>query len=270
MNRGYVKIWRKLADNGLLSHADACQLFLFLMVKATHKPHKILVGSQVLTLEPGQFFTGRQWLARELGSTEKKVRTSLEVLRKTGIIDQQTTSKGSIISLINWSAYQDERPTEGQHLGQQRASRGPAEGQQRATKQTHNTETQEEEESPHTPLAGGESEGDPETRQPYTADFETLWSAYPRRSGKGQAWTSWQKLKRQKIFPGLEAMVKAIEAQARSPSWSDPKYIPHLSTWLNGHRWLDETNTAQQDSKKERNIKALQEWTPPRGNHEAY
>ena len=40
----------------------------------------------------------------------------------------------------------------------------------------------------------------------------------------------------------LAAMLAAVEAQKRSLKWQEDggKFIPHLSTWLNQGRWMDE------------------------------
>lgn len=114
MNRGYIKIWRKIEDNGLISNADACQLLVFLLIKASRVTRKIMVGTQLVTLNSGQFFAGRKQLAQALNSSEQKVRTALKVLEKLEIISQQPTSKGTVISIINWDKYQNEQPAANQ------------------------------------------------------------------------------------------------------------------------------------------------------------
>ena len=122
MNRGYVRVWRKIEDSGIIGNADLCQMLMYLMLKATHKDRKITVGTKVITLKPGQFFTGRKQLASALGSTEQRIRTCLKSLEKCEIINQQSTSYGSIISLINWDKYQCDQPTTNQHINQQSTS----------------------------------------------------------------------------------------------------------------------------------------------------
>ena len=144
MNRGYIKLWRKIEDSGLLGNAELCQLFMFLMVKVTHKPRKIIVGPQAIALKPGQYFAGRKQLACELNSTEQKIRTALSTLQKLEIINQQPTSKGTVISLVNWGKYQDEQPALDQHFNQQLTSSQPAPNQHLTTKQTHNTENKKD------------------------------------------------------------------------------------------------------------------------------
>jgi len=80
-------------------------------------------------------------------------------------------------------------------------------------------------------------------------DFDTFWSAYPVKKGKGAAEKSWQKLS-----PDLQTVIIAIEAQKQSDQWTKDKgkFIPYPATWLNQKRWEDEvevTNTSTKYSK---------------------
>lgn len=61
--------------------------------------------------------------------------------------------------------------------------------------------------------------------------FTQFWTAYPRKTGKGQAMKAW---------PGddlLPAILAALAWQA--PTW-DPKFTKHPATWLNARCWEDE------------------------------
>lgn len=68
--------------------------------------------------------------------------------------------------------------------------------------------------------------------------FDKFWSVYPRHEGKQNALKAFDKLKPDEAL--LEIMINAIVKQKQSDQWSDPQYIPHPATWLNGHRWEDE------------------------------
>jgi len=74
----------------------------------------------------------------------------------------------------------------------------------------------------------------------YHEDFKSIWEKYPRKVGKGAAFTSWKKAK-----PPLTIALAAIEAQKLSAQWKRDggQYIPHLATWLNQKRWQDEVET---------------------------
>lgn len=72
--------------------------------------------------------------------------------------------------------------------------------------------------------------------------FDMAWSEYPRKVGKGQARKAWNAAIKK------EDPVKIIEAlEKHSMAWDgkSPEFIPHLSTWLNGERWLDDLDESE-------------------------
>lgn len=74
--------------------------------------------------------------------------------------------------------------------------------------------------------------------------FERVWSVYPRKVGKDAAAKAFAKRKPDAAL--VDTMVKAIEAQRSSREWQKDggQFIPHLATWLNGGRWMDDTAQA--------------------------
>jgi len=66
--------------------------------------------------------------------------------------------------------------------------------------------------------------------------FDSFWSAYPKKVGKGAAQAAWKKHK-----PDLEKVLAAIKAQSASDQWKKDKgqYIPNPATWINQTRWED-------------------------------
>ena len=132
MERGYVKLWRKTLDSGLLQNATAWQVFGYLLLNATHKRTRLLKDTTPVTLEPGQVLSGRKKIAQECKLSEKNVRTALKLLVNLQIVAIKPTNKYSIITFINWDTYQQEGPagwpTERPASGQQVASTRPASG----------------------------------------------------------------------------------------------------------------------------------------------
>ena len=86
-----------------------------------------------------------------------------------------------------------------------------------------------------------------EKRDPSRA-FEKFWSVYPRHEGKQTAVKAFDKINPDDAL--LETMITAILKQKQSEQWSDPRYIPHPATWLNGHRWEDEPVKGTPDRRK--------------------
>lgn len=96
---------------------------------------------------------------------------------------------------------------------------------------------------PSGPVGASGSEGDPRTDRPrakvplYSADFVTFWSAYPRKTGKGAAWTGWQK-----AGPQLVDVLAALTWQRHTFEWRKDAgaFVPMPATYLNQRRWEDE------------------------------
>lgn len=148
MERGYVKLWRKTLDSGLLQNGPAWQLFGYLLLKATHKPYRQIVGGVVFELLPGQLVFGRVKAGADLGLSEQRIRTAILLLKKMEIITSKVTSKGTIITIVNWHNYQEDTPTVNQQGNQQPnqqvTSIQPALNQHLTTNKNKITRTQEE------------------------------------------------------------------------------------------------------------------------------
>lgn len=101
---------------------------------------------------------------------------------------------------------------------------------------------------PHIELARGRRAG--KTRpslsgQPLARDFtgmqsefDTWWRLYPKKVGKGDAWSAYLKL-----APPFEQLMATTQAYIDSEEWKEREdgsaAIPHPSTFLNGRRWED-------------------------------
>lgn len=133
MEQGYVKLWRKCLDSGLLKNPTAWQLFGYLLLKATHRAHRQLVGGMVFDLQPGDVIFGRSKAADELCVGEQSIRTALKLLEKLEIVTSKATNKCTVISFVNWDRYQDEQPAPNQQTNQHLTSNQPAPNQHLTT-----------------------------------------------------------------------------------------------------------------------------------------
>jgi len=248
MERGYVKLWRKTLDSGLLQNATALQVFIYLLLNTTHKPYRQIVGTSIVDLLPGQIVTGRKAIAKECKLSEKKVRTALKLLENMEIVAIKPTNKFSIISFTNWDTYQQdgptERPAERPTKGQQQASIGPASGH----KQEHNNKRTIEEEKIHcasadAPQAQEEpKQGSPAWKKKKRAEsFARFWDAFGYKRGKGgaeKAWNAIPQLTEELLEKILEAARK--EAAQRSALIESGRTPKMAQGWISERRWEDE------------------------------
>lgn len=111
---GWISLHRKLMDNPIYSNAFMLKLWIHCLMKASHKEHKHLVGNQMVKLEPGQFVTGRHALAVEFNKGAKKDEVVsaitlwrwLKSFEEWQMLNIKTTTKYSIVTVINWSEHQ--------------------------------------------------------------------------------------------------------------------------------------------------------------------
>ncbi len=146
MNRGYIKIWRKIEDSGLLQLPNTMTLFMYLLLRATYQDRKIGTPLGVVELKRGQFISGRHKLAQALDQSEQQIRTGLERLEMLGIISIIATSKYSIYIIENYNNYQDEQiqsTSQQPANNQQITSKQPTDNQQITTKQEGKKEKKE-------------------------------------------------------------------------------------------------------------------------------
>lgn len=73
--------------------------------------------------------------------------------------------------------------------------------------------------------------------------FETLWNIYPRKQDKESARTVWHRLWRRGVLPAVEELIALINRLRSSANWlkEHGRFVPMLTNWLKGHRWLDES-----------------------------
>lgn len=131
MNRGYIKVWRKIDDSGLLHMPNTLALFMFLLMKAMHKDCKVGTPTGIVELKRGQYISGRKKLALELEQSEQEIRTSLSRLTELGIINQQTTNRYTIYTIVKYGEYQDAN----QQTTSTSTNKQPTNNQQTTTKE---------------------------------------------------------------------------------------------------------------------------------------
>ena len=212
MDRGYLKIWRKIEDSGLMQMPNTLALFMFLLLRSTHKTRKIGTPIGVVDLLPGQYISGRTKLAFELEQTEQEIRTGLDRLEKLEILTIKTTSKFSVYTIVNYANYQEQLESSTSTL----TSKQPANNQQTTTKQTHNIKERNNNPPSH---------------------FEMFWEVWPksqRKEAKGKCLEVW---KRKGLDIQITHILAHLEYCKSNGRWNDPKYIEAPLVYLNQSKW---------------------------------
>ena len=130
---GWIKLHRKLIDSPVFDNEKALKVWVWCLLRANHQEKEVLVGLQNVTLQPGEFVTGRNKASEELGLTPSTAWRYLNLLRKLEMLDIKPNSKFSVISLVNWGKYQGSETDNGQQSEQQMDNKRTANGQQMDT-----------------------------------------------------------------------------------------------------------------------------------------
>jgi hypothetical protein len=104
---GWIKLHRKMLDNPIVNKdSEHLAVWIYLLLNATHKDYDVLFEGKRITLKPGQLITGRKTISEKLNISESKVQRILKTFKSEQQIEQQTTSRNRLITIVSWNEYQ--------------------------------------------------------------------------------------------------------------------------------------------------------------------
>ena len=106
-NQGWITLHRKLLDNPISKKPLIAWFFIFCLLRANHKEKKILWNGKEIVIARGSFVSGLRTLSRESGLSLQSVRTGCVTLKSTHMLTIKTTSKWSLITILNYEKYQE-------------------------------------------------------------------------------------------------------------------------------------------------------------------
>jgi hypothetical protein len=114
VDEGWVKLHRKILNNPIMKDSEAFHLLGYFLLKANHKANRFLFNQREIVLDRGQLITGLERISKDTGLTYRQIRTRLALLENLGILTRKTTNRFSIITICNYSNYQDSKNDERQ------------------------------------------------------------------------------------------------------------------------------------------------------------
>ena len=229
MERGYVKLWRKVRDSrshsrGVL-HRALIETFL---VEANWKKG-YFCGQEI---GPGQLAVSVLGLAKEL----KVSRTTLQRAIKDLVADEFITvtnmgNRWTMITLVNWDTYQNNENQNGQPMGNRRAT----DGQPAGIIKEYKKERIKEKNPPLPPL--GEREGGEALAGP-GMEFVELRDAYNqvRAEGPLDGYPEYKALKHSRTYPGNDKLICDFLKRKESGVWN-LGYEIGLARYLKTRLW---------------------------------
>ena len=133
---GWIKLYRQTLDNPIvMKDSDHLAVWIYLILNATHDEYPALFKGEKITLKPGQLITGRKAISNVLGISESKIFRIINCFKSEHQIEQQTSNKNSLISIVNWDLYQS---TEQQIESKMNSNRTASEQQVNTNKNVKN------------------------------------------------------------------------------------------------------------------------------------
>ena len=113
MNKGWICLHRQIQDCWIWNDEPYSkgQAWVDMLLSANHDEKKIRIGSQLVTIQSGQFHTSVLKLARKWQWSEKKVKRFLTLLESDNMIISEGSAHGTTLTIINYGIYQGEGRT---------------------------------------------------------------------------------------------------------------------------------------------------------------
>ena len=142
---GYVKAYRKMMEWKWWSDSDTVKVFLYILFRANLKDGAF--NGEVIPR--GSFVTSRKTIAHDCYISEQTTRTILNRLKSTNEITIRTTSKYTVITVLNYDEYQSTN----QVTNQQLTNNQPTTNQQLTTEEEYKRMEEEKEDNIEKPEA---------------------------------------------------------------------------------------------------------------------
>ena len=223
MMAGFTKSYRDKWTHPIFRDMLEAAVWAWMCDRAVWEDTRINYCGQVISLSRGQLITSRSFISKGFRVGEQSIRTLLARMENDGMINQLPTSQGTIITICNYSKYQDLQPATNQPTNQPLTSGQPAPNQNKKELKEDKKIKKERK-----TLLSNLSD----------ADFEEFWALYPNRQGKAAARIAYAKSRKETSH---ETIIRGVRKYIQACPWrGELKYCKHASTWLNGGCWADE------------------------------
>jgi hypothetical protein len=98
--KGWIPVGRTDFDAGLLKHATAYVVLMYLRFRARIRPGAIDFAGQKIELNVGQVLGGRHRIANDLMLTDRQVFMALAFLKKRGLVKIVSNNRYSIYTVV--------------------------------------------------------------------------------------------------------------------------------------------------------------------------
>lgn len=132
---GWWKFHRQMFENPVVNKdSEYFYVWCWILTYAAYEEKRVLFDGQDIVLERGQLLTTAKHIATSLNINESKVNRILKKLKIEKQIDKQTSSRNTLITVLNWDLYQE---SDKQNEEQVTSKRQTSEEQMKSKRQTN-------------------------------------------------------------------------------------------------------------------------------------
>ena len=108
-NIGWICLGRQIMDSWLWEDKPFAygQAWTDMLLMANHERNRFPLGSEIITLQRGEFVTSELKLMARWGWSKTRVRRFLQLLENDGMIIKKTDRKKTTLTIVNYSKFQD-------------------------------------------------------------------------------------------------------------------------------------------------------------------
>jgi len=208
---GFIKLFRHLLDEPVFQNPNLWQVYSYLYLKASYKERNIPFAGEQIIIRPGQSIIGRFEGSNACNMKPSTFRDQISKLKRLKLIDTRSDNKKTVVTIMNWKSEQ---------TGLLNSDIKP---DNRPTSIRHKQESKND-------------------KNIYSSEFEDLWTAYPRKQRKVQAFETFNSMN---LSPEqLLKLHEQLQIKKDSQEWKNNggQFVPSLSNWLNDEPWKEDQN----------------------------
>lgn len=106
--QGWISLHRKMQNNILWQDKPFAkgQAWIDILLSVNHKENEVLLGNEVVKVEPGEMITSIRKLCDRWGWSNTKVKNFLKLLTNQEMISYKSDTKKTVVKVLNYSDYQ--------------------------------------------------------------------------------------------------------------------------------------------------------------------
>lgn len=229
---GWFKFHRKTFENPvIMKDTDTLSVWVWLLGNAAFDEKRVLFGGAERKLNKGELVTTSKFMAGELKINESKVNRVLKTLENEKQIERQSSSRNTLICIVNWEKYQsDERQNDEQVINDRQTNDEQMTDDRQTGEEPVKDERQTSDGQVTTIQENKKEKEDKKGEKDIdtAAGFEAFWDAYPKKVRRQEAETAYCDLLLSGTVTPDELHAAALNySEACRIEGTDKVYHPH-------------------------------------------